>query len=49
MFTSGEIKREEVIIASKGGFIPLDFPFPDNPYGWIQENIIKKGLAKKRS
>jgi len=47
MFASGEIKREEVIIASKAGFIPLDFPFPDNPYGWIQENIIKGGLATK--
>jgi aryl-alcohol dehydrogenase-like predicted oxidoreductase len=45
MFTTGELKREEVIIASKGGFIPLDFPFPDNPYGWIQQNIIKAGLA----
>lgn len=45
MFAEGEIKREEVIIASKGGFIPLDFPFPKNPYGWIQENIINAGLA----
>jgi aryl-alcohol dehydrogenase-like predicted oxidoreductase len=25
--------------------VPLDFPFPSNPYGWIQENIIKSGLA----
>ncbi|MDD2780004.1 aldo/keto reductase [Sulfuricurvum sp.] len=47
MFAEGEITRQEVIIASKAGFIPLDFPFPDNPYGWIQENIIKSGLATK--
>lgn len=47
MFLDGEITREEVIIASKAGFIPLDFPFPDNPYGWIQENIIDAGLATK--
>jgi aryl-alcohol dehydrogenase-like predicted oxidoreductase len=45
MFAEGEIKRDEVIIASKAGFIPLDFPFPENPYGWIQENIIEAGLA----
>lgn len=45
MLQSGEIMRDEIIIASKAGFIPLDFPFPDNPYGWIQENIIKAGLA----
>ena len=47
MFAEGEIKREEIIIASKAGFIPLDFPFPENPYGWIQENIIDAGLATK--
>lgn len=47
MIQAGEIQREEVIVASKGGFIPLDFPFPDNPYGWIQENLIEGGLATK--
>ena len=47
MIEIGEIKREEVIIASKGGFIPLDFPFPDNPYGWIQEHMIDTGLSTK--
>jgi aryl-alcohol dehydrogenase-like predicted oxidoreductase len=45
IFASGEIKRDEIIIASKAGFIPLDFPFPDNPYGWIKENVIETGLA----
>lgn len=47
MLASGEIAREEVIIATKAGFIPLDFPFPDNPYGWIQEHIVDTGLASK--
>jgi aryl-alcohol dehydrogenase-like predicted oxidoreductase len=47
MMSAGEIKREEVIIASKAGFIPLDFPFPANPYGWIQENMIDTGLSTK--
>ncbi|MBN2869451.1 MAG: aldo/keto reductase [Campylobacterales bacterium] len=47
MLSSGEISRDEVIIATKGGFVPLDFPFPDNPYGWIQENIVDAGLARK--
>ena len=41
-----EIKRQELIICSKGGFIQLDYPFPQNPYTWINENIIDKGLAK---
>lgn len=47
MIESGEIRREEVIIASKAGFIPLDFPFPENPYSWIQENMIATGLSTK--
>jgi aryl-alcohol dehydrogenase-like predicted oxidoreductase len=42
-----EVKREELIICSKGGFIQLDYPFPENPYTWIDENILQKGLATK--
>jgi len=41
----GEVKREELIVCSKGGFIPLCFPFPENPYAWIEEHIIQKKLA----
>lgn len=48
MLASGEIRREEVIVTSKGGFVPLDFPFPENPYGWIEETIVKGGLAEKQ-
>lgn len=40
-----ELKREELIVCSKGGFIPLCFPFPENPYAWIDEHIVQKGLA----
>ena len=40
-----EVKREELIICSKGGFIQLDYPFPENPYTWIGENIIDARLA----
>jgi aryl-alcohol dehydrogenase-like predicted oxidoreductase len=45
LFESGDVKREELIICSKGGFVPLDFPFPENPYEWINEHIIQKGFA----
>ena len=45
LIDKGEVKREELIVCSKGGFIPLCFPFPENPYTWIGENIIQKGLA----
>lgn len=42
-----EVKREELIICSKGGFIQLDYPFPENPYTWIKENVTDAGLAKE--
>ncbi len=46
MIETGEISRDNLIIASKGGFIPLEYPFPKNPYRWIEKNIIQKGLAE---
>jgi aryl-alcohol dehydrogenase-like predicted oxidoreductase len=47
LFEANEAKREELIICSKGGFIQLEYPFPKNPYEWIDENIIKTKLATK--
>ena len=47
LFESGELSREEVIVASKAGFLPLEFPFPENPYSWISETVIESGLAPK--
>lgn len=40
-------KREELIISSKAGFIPLEFPFPKDPYSWIESELIQKGLTSK--
>jgi len=47
LFEEGVAKREELIICSKGGFIQLDYPFPENPYFWIDDNIIDAKLATK--
>lgn len=47
MFEGGSIKREALVVTSKAGFIPLAFPFPEDPYTWIKENIVDKGLAAK--
>jgi len=47
LFEEKITKREELIICSKGGFIQLDYPFPENPYSWIDENIIESKLAAK--
>ncbi|WP_375725123.1 aldo/keto reductase [Arcobacter sp. KX21116] len=47
LFEEKIVKREELIICSKGGFIQLEYPFPKNPYTWIEDNIIKTKLATK--
>ena len=47
LFKYGVAKREELVVSSKAGFIPLEFPFPDNPYDWIEQNIIDQELATK--
>ncbi len=48
LFDEGLAKREELIVCSKGGFIQLEYPFPKNPYSWIEENIIENNLATKK-
>lgn len=47
LFSEQKASREQLVITSKAGFIPLEFPFPENPYRWIEENILDKELATK--
>jgi len=47
LFAENKASREQLIITSKAGFLPLDFPFPENPYKWIEEEVIQKNLAEK--
>lgn len=47
LFAEGKATREQLFITSKAGFLPLDFPFPENPYEWIDATVIKSGLASK--
>lgn len=47
LMDEGKITREELILSSKGGFIQLEYPFPKNPYEWIEENVLKPKLASK--
>ena len=47
LFSEGKASREQLIITSKAGFLPLDFPFPENPYKWIEEEVLSKGLSSK--
>jgi aryl-alcohol dehydrogenase-like predicted oxidoreductase len=45
LFASGEFQRDEVVICSKGGFIPYDSHAPADPAAYLQEKLIVPGLA----
>jgi aryl-alcohol dehydrogenase-like predicted oxidoreductase len=41
----GDVQREEVVIATKGGFVPFDGALPPDPPKWVYEKYIESGLA----
>jgi len=47
LFKEGKATRDQLVITSKAGFLPLDFPFPENPYEWITKTVVDSGLATK--
>lgn len=47
LFSEKKATREQLVITSKAGFLPLEFPFPENPYEWINKNVVDSGLAAK--
>ncbi len=44
-FAAGSLRRDEVIVATKGGFVPFDGNLPAEPGKWVTQNIIAAGLA----
>ncbi len=45
MVAAGEIRREEVVVATKGGYITFDGAVPPNPHEWFDEHFIQTGLV----
>jgi len=41
----GEIKREEIIVATKGGYITFDGEVPADPRAWFEEHFVRTGLV----
>lgn len=41
---SGELRREEVVVATKGGYITFDGTLPANPREWFNEVYLKPGI-----
>jgi aryl-alcohol dehydrogenase-like predicted oxidoreductase len=43
---SGELRREEIVVATKGGYITFDGELPPNPREWFNENYLKTGIIE---
>jgi aryl-alcohol dehydrogenase-like predicted oxidoreductase len=46
MFDSGKVSRDEIVVATKGGFFPFDGEPPRDPRGWVANNLINTGIAR---
>lgn len=40
----GTLQRNEVVVSTKGGFLPYDGTPPSDPWAYIQENFIAPGI-----
>lgn len=45
LLKEGLIKRDEVIVATKGGYLAFDGTAPANPHAYVQDTFIRSGLA----
>ncbi|HXG91124.1 MAG TPA: aldo/keto reductase [Blastocatellia bacterium] len=46
VFDAGKAARDEIIVATKGGFIPFEDEPPRDARQWIMENLINNGVAR---
>jgi len=45
MESRGEIHRDEIVVATKGGYITFDGEVPADPRGWFEERFIRTGIV----
>ena len=45
MVAAGELKREEIVVATKGGYITFDGGVPADPRRWFEEHFIRTGIV----
>jgi aryl-alcohol dehydrogenase-like predicted oxidoreductase len=43
---SGQLRREEVVVATKGGYVTFDGTMPANPRAWFEEKFVSSGLVR---
>lgn len=45
LLEAGKLSRDEIIVATKGGFFSFEDEPPQDARAWIVENVVNKGLA----
>jgi aryl-alcohol dehydrogenase-like predicted oxidoreductase len=45
MVAAGDLKREEVIVATKGGYVTFDGEVPPDPRAWFEAHFVKTGIV----
>jgi aryl-alcohol dehydrogenase-like predicted oxidoreductase len=43
---SSEVNRDQILIATKGGYIAFDGEVPADPRAWFQQNFLEPGIVK---
>jgi len=46
LISSGEVRRDEVVVASKGGFLSFDKEEPADPSAYFQEKLLDPGVIR---
>lgn len=44
LMETGQIQRDEMVLATKGGYISFDGDYPRDPNRWIHDNLIEPGI-----
>ena len=48
LISKNKIARDEIFISTKGGFIPFDSEYAQDPYQYISERFIKPGVLSEK-
>ncbi|HEV2493001.1 MAG TPA: aldo/keto reductase [Terriglobia bacterium] len=46
LFASGSVRRDEVFVSTKGGFLTFDADEPDDPSAYFNQKLIEPGIVR---
>jgi len=44
--SEGQVRRDEIVIATKGGYVAFDGAMPADPRGWFEDKFLRPGIVK---